>query len=228
MLGGLIIGNYTSNWGAAIKDSSSEFKILGGKILANYTPTYGGAIDAGKNTIIEGNTVLAYNSSKYNGGAIVIGGGSKTVISGNALLTHNTAIGIMSNFNTGSGNGGCIRVVGTLIINGGTISYNYANGRKEYCPDYLNSGNGGAISGQTDEISRIADIQLNSGNIINNKAREYGGGIFITCTLSSKQATFKLNGTNISNNVSGDNGGGIYLSARIGMEVVYSWNCLTT
>lgn len=219
MLGGLIIGNYTSNWGAAIKDSSSEFKILGGKILANYTPTYGGAIDAGKNTIIEGNTVLAYNSSKYNGGAIVIGGGSKTVISGNALLTHNTAIGIMSNFNTGSGNGGCIRVVGTLIINGGTISYNYANGRKEYCPDYLNSGNGGAISGQTDEISRIADIQLNSGNIINNKAREYGGGIFITCTLSSKQATFKLNGTNISNNVSGDNGGGIYLSARIGMVV---------
>ncbi len=215
---GLIIGN-VSDWGGAISDSGSAFKISGGKIMANFATGYGGAITSGYNTIIEGNAILAYNSSMYNGGAIVINGARKTSISNNALLTHNTAVGTYRNDATGSGNGGCIRTVGTLEITGGTISYNYANGRKEYCPDYLNSGNGGAISGQTDGSTRIADIKLISGNIINNKSREDGGGIFLTCYYSEKQATFRLNGTNISNNTSGNNGGAVYLSAKSGTLV---------
>lgn len=218
---GLIFGNVAgaakeSGWGGAIVDTSSSTNIFGGKIIANHATGYGGAINAGPNTILGGNVTIAYNSSVYNGGAAVVNGSQKVTLQDGAKVTHNTAIGANVESNTGSGNGGAFRVVGTLEISGGAISYNHANGKGETNQKYLNSGNGGAISAQTDSVGRVANIRLLNGTIEHNKSRENGGAIWGACMIDELQTTFRLEGTSIKDNIAGKEGGGVYFAARKG------------
>lgn len=220
--GGMIFGNVkdtertTSQGGAIDCINALSIQIMGGKIYANHATGYGGAINVGRGTVFGKNMVLAYNSAQYNGGAVVVNAGKSLSVQDNARITHNTAIGKVWEELAGSGNGGAFRVVGTLEILGGIVSYNYANGKIETNLKYLNSGNGGAISAQTDSDVRIADIKLKGGFIEHNKSRENGGAIWIASMVDSFKATFSLEGTAIRDNIAGKQGGGAYLAARKG------------
>ena len=215
--GGLIFGNQ-SNSGGGIADFGHEAQLMGGNVIGNHALGYGGGIRVGTDMVVGGEAIIAYNSSTANGGAFVVNGGCKVAIKDDVLVTHNTAIGTidLQSDQTGSGNGGAFRVVGTLEVAGGRVTWNYANGRAAYSPNYRNSGHGGVISAQTDSQARIAKIILTGGIFENNKARENGGAINASCMASDLEVTFALQGTQIRNNQAGGNGGGVYLAAREG------------
>lgn len=215
--GGLIMGNTASYCGGMYVTGTVDMS--GGKAFANHATTFNGGIDVRGTFNLKGTAIVAYNSCMDNGGGITVEGTGKCTLSEKAQVTHNTAIGkfVEKNFAGGTGNGGGFRVVGTLTVNGGMISYNQANGRIEECPNSLNAGHGGGINAQTDGDKRVAGIKLNGGTIENNKARINGGGVYVTCIIPEKAASFSMENTVIQKNYALGDGGGVYLSARRGI-----------
>lgn len=211
---GETVKNYAS--GGGINNSGSTVEISGGMVIANHSMSYAGGINSGGNITLSGNSVLAYNSCEYNGAALLISQNRICTMKDSARVTHNRAIG--SEGVSNSGKGGAFRVVGTLDIKGGSISYNYANGQL----DSTSSGQllGGAISAQTDKTTdgtiRVATINLDAGVIENNKANGNGGAICLESAAAGYNATFKLNGTQIKGNESKNDGGAIYLVSSNG------------
>ena len=214
---GEIVGNTSAGNGGGIY-AGGKITLTGGHIWANRAASYCSGVDVCSEAIIKGNTDIAYNSVGNNGGGIGVESNAKCTLEDNVQIRHNTAIGKDSTNKAGSGNGGGLRVVGTLIMNGGTISYNFANGKNtDTTSTIANSGNGGGINGQSD--GRIADIHLNGGVIANNKSSANGGGLYLTCLENSNTSTFAMRKTEIKNNISMYDGGGVYLSARSGQLV---------
>ena len=163
---------------------------------------------------ISGSAELAGNTSRRDGGAILMGSGTIT-ISGNAKLTGNTAnrwggaicqrtdSPYTSTINmTGgeiSGNraseGGAVEVLDancTFNLSGGKITNNSS------------TGDGGAIYLNQEP----SELNMTGGEISGNTATGNGGGVYINRTGS----VCNLSGGKIENNKASGNGGGIYIN----------------
>lgn len=124
---GLIISNFCSNGGGAIRVISSSFKMYGGTIAYNSLDNdSGGAIKMNNidhspicEIVIAGGSICnnSTTSTRGNGGAIDAMGGDITITGG--LISGNSAV---------NGKGGGINCgSGTLTVTGGEISDNTAN-----------------------------------------------------------------------------------------------------
>ncbi len=159
-----------------IVESEATFNMSGGEIRNNaYRSDY--------HTIGAGG-VLVYT---WNGDPT-----ANMTISGEAKITENVSdVG-----------GGGIYLIGntSVIMNGGTISFNRASG---------SHGGGVCIAGKDGGANSEDDIckfEMNGGKISNNRSVNTGGGIYV----NSDYVTLK--GGEISDNTAASHGGGVYVS----------------
>jgi predicted outer membrane repeat protein len=209
MNGGYIHHNDTSSSGGGIYSSNSvTVNINGGTIAYNTAMTiYGvGASGCGGNSVncgggggvqaagivnMSGGTI-AYNSvaPDYDSGANSGGGGG---VFGEIL---NLTGGEIRN-NEAEGKGAGVVTTTAFTMSDGKITGNQATD-----PNVYASGGGGVCSQGT--------VSITGGEISNNTANAYGGGILI-----DTNATADIAGGEISNNTANTSGGGIYSNGTL-------------
>ena len=201
----------------------------GGEVKCNFCQTkYGAGVSVTTNVVayFRNNTKVSYNTTTRNGGGMLVLEGGEINLYDNVEVNHNTASGITTNpAISNKGNGGAFRVVGSLNVYGGTISYNYARGWLEYEDPKDYTGVGGAISATSDlsgpdHSPRLAVVNLEGGKMQYNKASNHGGAVYLASSIDYESAlyphvpaTFNLDGTEISHNIAARDGGGCYLTA---------------
>lgn len=164
--------------GVLLNAQNAQFNMVGGNIYNNVLAgkSYGGAValnaDNTKFTM-SGGTIYS-NAAVNAGGAIAVNGTgaqftlSGGTIGGTSLDSKNTA-----------NNGGAIYVgKGSMVMNGGTISFNQAG------------DNGGAI------WLNVTGFTMNGGAMTGNVAANKGGAIYVNCN----KCTLTLNAGTISGN----------------------------
>lgn len=156
----------------------------------------GGAVqvlgDTARSTLIINNNTIITNCSAIFGGGVVASGC-------NVTLNGGEIIG-----NTASNSGGGMSVDGrsaalgsTLTINGGTITGNTAT-----------VNDGGGINAQNTIVT------ITGGEISNNKAMGFGGGINVFTTIVA-QAALRITGGTIIGNSIRNFGGGIGIQSKL-------------
>lgn len=148
-----------------------------------------------------GAALAVYNGEVVMNAGKIINNINNAAAGGAINVTKNGSFnmkgGIISGNKASEGNGGAANVAGTFIINGGQITTNIA------------SNYGGAF--YTTEAT--AQINLKSGSVDNNNAKQ-GGGIYLA------KGTLNVSGGSINNNTSTSYGGGVLgTSANSKIEV---------
>lgn len=205
--------NYANGGGVYNKSYSStafSFTMTGGTISGNTNNERGAGL---------------YCNSEVEGSTVNISGGT---------ISDNTAVNSNYEDNINFGQGGGIFCYGsnsktnplTVTISGGTISGNKShNGGGIYLNSKVTlniSGDtkiidneatvnwGGGIAASASSASDGQVVNISGGTISDNKAKTYGGGIFLNV------ATLNLTGGTITGNTAGTSGGGIYMSTSSG------------
>ncbi|MCL2062761.1 MAG: Ig-like domain-containing protein [Candidatus Cloacimonetes bacterium] len=181
------------NGGRGVIVDNGELNMEGGSIRDNITPwtwdltgsgvyiMNGGTLTMSGNAQISNNVVDGW---RVYGGGVHIGSNSTLIMEGGIISSNRTET-------TFRGWGGGIYIDGTLIMNGGEISYNIASG---------SSGTGGGVY-----ITSTGSFIMNNGTLTGNNAGSLGGGVYV-------YNIFTQNGGTISNN-SADRGGGVYIDS---------------
>ena len=208
---GIVVRNENTSSDTGVINNFGELIIDGAEIYGN-TSIMGGAV-----YVSDGETFInsgeIYNNSATYGGAIYLSNSAKLTINGGNIGRNNT--GSSDDYRNKALYGGGIYVDGgEVIINGGNISYNYAE----------TSGGGIFITSGIDKDgnSTRGKVTINSSpvsgeqtNVSYNEAGEYGGGIFVednylvATNFSEREKNLVINGGNINNNTA-KTGGGIY------------------
>ena len=211
--------------GAGKTTSPNVNYFYGGEIKCNYCLTkYGAGVGVTTHVVanFKNDTKVSYNTTTRNGGGMLVLEGGEINLYDNVEVNHNTASGTHA---TNTGNGGAFRVVGSLNVYGGTISYNYARGWLEYEDPEDYTGVGGGISATSDmsgpnSSPRLANVNLEGGKMEYNKATNHGGAVYLASSVDYENtqypnisATFNIDGTEISHNIAARDGGGCYLTA---------------
>lgn len=175
--------------------SQYECSLSNVEISFNYSQMWVGAIDIypGYTLNLYSGTVLKYNCSRSNSGAIAIDG---------TYSNMNMYDGAIIKDNHAGGLGAGIRCLGTFTMNGGEITHNMSN------------GDAAGLSIQTD--SRQGNAILKGGKIYENYSSNNGGGIGIVIGVDGKKSSLSFEGTEVYNNEARVNGGGIYTTASHG------------
>lgn len=199
-------------------EGSTEVTLSGGLISHNSAGCCGGGIYIGNAALTVTGGEITYNETRYmlneGGGGIGARGATASVVLEDGLIANNTA---------GCVGGGLIVSSGaTFVMNGGKICRNKA---LENLSNPSNpAGGGGGIS-----IWTNCTVTVNDGEISDNEAACYGGGICMMGTGATKTSTVNLNGGRIINNrTTGQRqGGGIaVLCVRSGTEFTGTPNIL--
>lgn len=221
---------------ASFDDASDAYEALKLTILGDYGWTVVDEVsDLTEDHIIaEGNYILAADveASSYlstssgteveidlNGYTIDLNG-SKYIITNGDLTLDDTAGGGTITGATGSTSAIRVSSMGSLTMNGGTITGNSCTGNGGAV--YVDGGtfilNDGTISGNSVGSSKYgggvvaygsAEIIMNGGTISGNSAK-YGGGVALYSTAS---ATFTMNGGTITENEATTYGGGVWVGS---------------
>ncbi len=214
MQGGTLQGTSTDGAHSApiVVGSGAEFNMFGGTIKDNYnmTPVYdgysAGAVllygwgndDVGGKMTMSGDATISNNTTTGVGGAVTLVGNAEFIMDGGHIIYNKSSGG-----NNHNGGGVCVAgrtggmssnfdAKGVFEMNGGSISYNEA-------------GYGGGIYVNSNYVT------LNAGEIIGNKARLTGGGVYVETPQPASVST----GAHIFNALITDNtaslmGGGLY------------------
>ena len=204
------------------------------QLYDNYAFGEGGAIywnahgrsDYPPRLIMDGCTIC-HNHANWNGGALLLEG---------AFLFQNNVTKIYSNVADSDqtertadteeyGDGGAMSITtyGSSGIEGigvQTLSMMINN----YASIYSNSAyNGGAIAITTEPSSDLTegstlDISLNGASIKTNKARKYGGGVYVYCDNASLNTKFTVSSGTIQSNEAQSDGGGFYFGRGDSMD----------
>ena len=180
-------GTIVLNSGAILQNNKAAQ--FGSGILANNRVN----ITMEDGAIIRNNT----NRNYELGGGILIGNSSTFTMNGGEISG-----------NTANGGGGVAIIGSTMVMNNGTISNNStyrtsgqgSYGAGVYVADYANSSGGDTLFTATP-----ASFEMNGGKITENKALDYGGGVFL---YDATNVT--ISGGTISENKASQ-GGGVYL-----------------
>lgn len=185
MYGGAIKGNTAARRGGGVFSDGGNFVMHGGTISNNSAPESGGGVIMNSGTFtMNGGSIENNVSGSYGGGAYVAGG---TFTMNGGTISGNIAA---------NGGGVCATTGGsrgTFVLNNGTISENSAtNGGGVYVWDrgsfIMKNGSisnnkaiyGGGISifsANSDNKNINNILEIYSGEIKNNSASGYGGGI---------------------------------------------------
>ncbi len=215
-----IAGNGGALW------TNKAVVLNGGSFTGNTAGNNGGAIyvtDSGITVTLNSVTIGGSGNSNTaaNGGGVYVDNSAKLVMNGTTAITYNIA---------SQDGGGIYAKTGTLELNSGSISNNYA-GSDTTTSASSTGGNGGGIwsavtldidgsvnitgntartnafgeNGLGGGIYSSANVTLTSATIDENKAKN-GGGIYML------SGTLSMTGSTISDNTADIDGGGIYLT----------------
>jgi len=215
MNGGAISGNEAYSGGGVW--NGGTFAMNGGVISGNEARDGGGVWNNGTFTMIGGevigNVVRGDSGLKYGGNGGGVGNTGKFIILGGVISGNYsyTEYGSTRDGYGGGYGGGIGNRYGTVTIDGGIISDNYA--------DKSGGGvwNGGALL-------------MSDGEISGNKAGGDGGGVcningnvmFSDDIISFINGTTTLTGGKIINNIAGGDGGGIYTTSHLVVSTTQS------
>ena len=193
-----IDSNIATSNGGAIGMTSGTFIVYNGS-FTNNSAANGGAIYLGNGTFtIDGNTTFTGNKASENGGGIYQGGGTFTVNAGKTIT-----VGSDGNANTAGQSGGGIYCAGTFTVNGtANVKYNTAH-------------DGAGISVKNGAVT------LAAGEISNNKATQFGGGLYVHNEGNEQNAKFQ-GGTFTKNQAQA--GGGICAIGKINLTLASNVN----
>jgi len=192
-------GNVSTENGGSVYVQGGKLSINGTSTLSGNQAQNGGAIYLGNGTFtIDGNTTLTGNEASENGGGIYQGGGTFTVNAGKTIT-----VGSDGNANTAGQSGGGIYCAGTFTVNGtANVKYNTAH-------------DGAGISVKNGAVT------LAAGEISNNKATQFGGGLYVHNEGNVQSATFQ-GGTFTKNQAQA--GGGICAIGKINLTLASNVN----
>lgn len=147
--------------GGAVYVQSATFIFDGGTMGGNKAVRYGGAVNINESATLELNAgTVSGNTANYGGGVSQEQGECSMVINPDITMSGNTAV---------YDGGGVFIEMGTLILDGCTISGNRATG-----------GNGGGVSLKAARVQGSIDVSIrNEAKISENVAGKSGGGIDI-------------------------------------------------
>ena len=199
MTGGDITGNTGSSYGGGgvYVDENSTFEMTGGVITENKGK--GGGVYVSGSSLAEvapgsftmsGGSITGNKSTKSaGGGGVYVDGGDFTMDGGS--ITGNTGFS--------SCVGGVYLKSGTFNMKNGTISDNDMS--------EISYSDGGVHVGSTADstTTSTATFTMSGGSITGNKAKQYGGGVYV-----GETGTFELTGGEITGNTSQTAGGGVY------------------
>jgi predicted outer membrane repeat protein len=207
MQGCKVVGNSTLGSGGAfyykgtdgsdVVTQSAVFQTRNSRIDFNYARRYGGAYRMRATADLYGGT-SSFNTADISGGSLSVEDKSPVVIhSGiyncNSATTNADYNNELSNDSMVYvvGNGGAIRCVGELTVEGGTFSKNRA------------WRNGGALYSLTDyrgySGNRVSSISVKGGTFTSNIARQNGGGAAINSVVA-ETVELSITGGTFTNN----------------------------
>ncbi|CAM2916908.1 Cna B-type domain-containing protein [Erysipelothrix tonsillarum] len=196
--------NYSGNLFKVSKEKTATFKdieIYGHGVDFPFTMVNdaGALIYSEGNLNIEKGTVLSGNGRRDRGnfkslGGAIQGEGGFIDMSGGTIEGNSAYLG-----------GGVYLRHTKFTMTGGTIKNNTALSQPELRNDW--SGSGGGVA-----LYENATFELKNGKIIENNARENGGGVTVgTTTLGNESNKFIMTGGKINSNKAGSPGGGIFV-----------------
>ncbi len=166
-----------------------------------------------------GTGVITGGNTSDNGGGIKIEKNSTCIIKGGAITGNRSEID-SGFFSDSAGDGGGIWVAGTLIMEGGSVSDNYAEdtGGGIYCKDsgtftiknVTVIGNTAHNDGGGMIVHLGNDASIENCRIMNNTSETEDGGAM---RVEAKNRTLNITNTEISGNNAENNGGGIIIYA---------------
>ena len=167
--GAIGIENYpnTATDGGAIYNVAGTVNINGGSISYNSANDDGGGIHSDGGSINMTGGSISYNSSTNNRGGVILTGSTTMNMSGSSSISDNIAANNDGGVYIGSN--------ASLTINGGSITGNTA---QHYAG-----------------IRVYGTLNMSSGNINENSATDYSGGVYI-----AENATLTMTGGSISDN----------------------------
>ncbi len=229
------IGSGGTGNGGGIYVQSSSFTFASGTVSGNYARRYGGGINVnayggGAATVnLSGSVEISGNYAGYGGGVSQETGECNMTLDESVKILNNTARGIAhteyGNYGTGGNGGGIFILSGNLVIESGTVSGNTAKGdgggvTLRSGTIEVNSGNienntatnGGGISLENGTIT----VSGNSSYFKNNRAVNYGGGLYVANSLDGSQKSVTFSGGTFEGNRAVA-GGGICVSGNINL-----------
>jgi uncharacterized repeat protein (TIGR02543 family) len=229
------------------------FNMSGGTIRNSYVDDeeyihikkQGGAVYLEDGTFtMSGGTIK--NCSAEQGGAVYVnsqsGTSTFTMTDGEIHSCFATGTFNQSGTLTGIGNGGAVYLNGgTVTMKGGKIWNNYSvnghggaayisnggffmqEGMPEISGNAAQKGNGGGVYISSSDNSNTVQVELLKGNITNNTAINYGGGVCVDMGTTDNKANVIVGqdgqgftatdaDPKITGNISGMSGGGLYVS----------------
>lgn len=233
--------------------AENKFEMKGGTIRNSYADDKeylhiqkkGGAVYLEEGTfIMSGGTIK--NCSAEQGGAVYVnsqsGTSTFTMTDGEIHSCFATGTFNQSGTLTGIGNGGAVYLNGgTVTMKGGKIWNNYSvnghggaayisngsffmhEGMPEISGNAAQKGNGGGVYISSSDNSNTVQVELLKGNITNNTAINYGGGVCVDMGTTDNEANVIVGqdgqgftatdaDPKITGNISGMSGGGLYVS----------------
>ena len=220
MYDGTISGNSATNTGGGVELSTGNsntfndtLNMSGGIITGNTVTGPGGGVWVGSGVVhLSGDAKIERNTGT-NGGGVYVNTGCTLTLEDNAAI----------NFNTAATDGGGVWSAGTFTMDGGSVSYNTANGGGGgvAATSGIFTMNGGAISyNATPNNSGGVSVynttfDMNGGEISYNTATTHTGGVY----LSGASSTFNMwDGKIIGNASSARNGGGVLIDVNSTMN----------
>ena len=182
MDGGKIAGNKTTGYGAGVYvNSNANFTMTGDSVISDNIGGQGAGVYSKGTFTMSGNSEITGNTGTMGGGVSVEGG---TFNMNDGTISQNTAS------YGGDAGGGVYIVSGCFTMKNGAISGNNAS-----------AGHGGGV-----HVCSGASFRLEGGQIENNTAKHWAGGV-------CNKGTFEMIGGTISKNAANNGGGGGVSSA---------------